>query len=49
MEKSRLTLNQETLKRLTEDVQHNNGQRYISQVCNTQFLSCPECNPPRFK
>lgn len=45
-EKSRLVLNQETLQRLNEKGQHNNGQRYISQACNTKFLSCPECNPP---
>lgn len=50
MEKqNRLALNQEIIKRLNEKAQHNNGQRYISQACNTKFLSCPECNPPRAK
>lgn len=49
MEKqNRLILNQETLKKLNEKAQHNNNPR-ISQACNTKFLSCPECNPPRAK
>ena len=48
-EKSRLVLNQETLQRLNEKVEHNNGKRYVTQFafCNTAAQSCPECNPPR--
>ncbi len=44
---NRLTLNQETLGNLTANDQHNKGGCFISQQCNTKFLSCPECNPPR--
>jgi hypothetical protein len=44
---NKLTLNQETLGNLTANDQQNKGGRFISQICNTQFLSCPECNPPR--
>jgi hypothetical protein len=44
---NRLTLNQETLGNLTANDQQNKGDRFISQHCDTKFLSCPECNPPR--
>jgi hypothetical protein len=44
---SRLTLNQETLGNLIANDQQNTGERFFSQKCNTQFVSCPECNPPR--
>jgi hypothetical protein len=51
MEKqNKLILNQETLRCLNQDVHHNNGPRFATQVfalCNTKAVSCPECNPPR--
>jgi hypothetical protein len=45
---TKLQLNQETIKRLTD---HRSRENNISQypICNTKFLSCPECNPPRAK
>jgi len=43
----KLALNQETLRNLT---QSQKGKEFFASVprfaCNTQPLSCPECNPP---
>jgi len=43
----KLALNQETICNLL-DSQRTNAL-FISQApfCNTKFVSCPECNPPR--
>lgn len=48
---TKLALQQETLKQLNENVQFRNRPRNVTQapLCNTQFQSCPECNPPMAK
>jgi hypothetical protein len=42
----KLALNQETLRNLTGAQRGNNFAPTFPPLCNTKFLSCPECNPP---
>ena len=44
----KLALNQETIRNLTR-AQKGNAlcPTFQASTCNTQYLSCPECNPPQ--
>ena len=47
----KLVLHQETLRNLNEDELRRIEGGFFTQIalCRTNFVSCPECNPPRQK
>lgn len=44
---TKLALNQETVRNLTHTQKRNELCATFVNSCNTKFVSCPECNPPK--